>query len=78
VQQLCKHWSHKAEVKSDTSQGNVVFDNGRSLEIKAEAKQLQVVVAVGPRDDLEQWKDVVEKHLKRFAFREEFELHWAD
>ena len=78
LKQLCKHWSHKAQTEFDNTAGVVVFDNGRRVEMKARAQSLDVHASVGPRDDLEFWKGVIDAHLKRFAFREEFELVWDD
>nr|WP_241484075.1 DUF2218 domain-containing protein [Ruegeria sp. ANG-R] len=78
LQQLCKHWSHKGQVKFDANTGTVSFDGGNSVELKATPETLQVEASAGPRGDLERWKLVISDHLKRFAFREEFELIWND
>ncbi len=78
LQQLCKHWSHKGQVKYDADAGTVSFDTGNSVDLKATPVALEVYASAGPRDDLDSWKAVISDHLKRFAFREEFELIWDE
>ncbi|WP_319826531.1 4-hydroxy-2-oxoheptanedioate aldolase [Thalassovita sp.] len=78
LQQLCKHWAHKAKAEFDAAKGTIVFEGGNGLEMVADETGLQVTASVGPRGDLARWQDVVEKHLKRFAFREDFQLDWQE
>ncbi|WP_318527576.1 aldolase/citrate lyase family protein [Albidovulum marisflavi] len=78
LQQLCKHWSHKAEATFDETEGQVVFANGQKVEMQAQSDRLDVVATAGPRADLAAWISVVEAHLKRFAFREDLEIAWSD
>ncbi len=78
LQQLCKHWSHKGQVEFDANTGTVFFDSGNAVELKATPVALEVRASAQPRDDLDSWKTVISDHLKRFAFREEFELNWDD
>ncbi|SMY09339.1 aldolase/citrate lyase family protein [Flavimaricola marinus] len=78
LQQLCKHWSHKAAVEFDPNAGTIRFDGGNQVQMSATATQLAVTATTGPRGDLERWKGVVSRHLERFAFREEFSLVWQD
>ncbi len=76
LQQLCKHWSHKGQVEFDANQGTVTFDNGNVVKMTANPEGLEIDASTGPRGDLNSWKIVITDHLKRFAFREEFELNW--
>lgn len=78
LQQLCKHWSHKGQVEFDANAGTVSFESGNTVELKAKPDALEVEASAGPRGDLDNWKIVITDHLKRFAFREEFELIWND
>lgn len=78
LQQLCKHWSHKAEATFDETQGAITFDTGDRLTMAATPDQLEVLATTGPRGDIERWKGVIEAHLGRFAFREDFVLVWAE
>ena len=76
LQQLCKHWSHKATSEFDATHGTITFENGKRVEMTSTEGLLKVVVSVPEGDDLEQWKTVIDQHLTRFAFREEFDLEW--
>jgi hypothetical protein len=75
LQQLCKHWSHRFQVEFDAARGVVhmdgadcVFDAGpQALTLTLEGEDEQVVEGLC---------DVVTRHLKRFAFREEIEVDW--
>lgn len=78
LQQLCKHWSHKAEVFFDETQGSVAFPDGDGVTLEANETTLILTATTGPRGDLARWKDVIEAHLVRFAFREEFRIDWSD
>ncbi|WP_323036817.1 aldolase/citrate lyase family protein [Pararhodobacter sp.] len=76
LQQLCKHWSHKAKAEFDAQQGTLVFDSGNRLVLTATPERLTLTATVGPRGDLARWQSVIEAHLQRFAFREELTLTW--
>ncbi|WP_424830585.1 aldolase/citrate lyase family protein [Ruegeria sp.] len=77
LQQLCKHWSHKAEVSFDENQGYVSFPSGNRLTMTADSDCLKLVAETGPRGDLANWQKVIEAHLVRFAFREDFSVDWS-
>src|ERR1035438_2270769 len=69
LQQLCKHWSHKFEVEFSETKGEVRFPSAvATLEASAEA--LLVTLETDDTDSVEGFKEVVTKHLDRFAFRE--------
>lgn len=78
LQQLCKHWSHKAEASFDAHQGSVSFADGYRVSMTADDTNLNIQAETGHRGDITKWKDVIESHLIRFAFREDFEIKWAD
>ena len=46
--------------------------------MSALGEELSITATTGPRGDLERWKKVISDHLVRFAFREEFEITWAE
>lgn len=77
LKQLCKHWSHKAEVSFDDNQGRVAFPDGDRVTFTATAERLSIEAETGPRGDLARWQKVIEAHLVRFAFREDFRIDWA-
>ena len=78
LQQLCKHWSHKAATEFTQTHGTISFDSGNRVELTATDAGLEIAVSTPSGGDLDQWKDVVEKQLVRFAFREDFAIDWAD
>lgn len=78
LQQLCKHWSHKGMAEFDPDKGSVSFATGNRVEMSATGEELSITATTGPRGDLERWKKVISDHLVRFAFREEFEITWAE
>lgn len=69
LQQLCKHWSHKFEVKFDRKQGQVALPFG-PLELTAADDMLLISAALNEGSDPERAKSVIASHLNRFAFRE--------
>ena len=79
LQQLCKHWSHNLEVAFTAAHGTVTFPpdaRGASwpgdalVTFDAEPEVLQVRIDASSGEQLEGLKDVVARHLDRFAFRE--------
>jgi hypothetical protein len=75
LQQLCKHFQHKLPVTFDPHAGQVTFSMGE-WRLEADESLLKLSLAAPDSDQLEQLKDVVERHLLRFAFREEMRIDW--
>ena len=69
LKQLCKHWSHKLDVKLEGPTGIVRFEQAAAT-MTALSDGLTVTIEAADADMLEQIKDVVARHLDRFAFRE--------
>nr|WP_298852219.1 DUF2218 domain-containing protein [uncultured Ruegeria sp.] len=78
LQQLCMHWSHKAQVSFDETQGSVSFSDGDRVTLTASDTCLTIIATTGPRGDLAGWQNVIEAHLERFAFREKFSIDWLE
>jgi len=77
LQQLCKHFAHKLPVEFDTAQGSIHFDIGDcKLGADDETLRLDLTSPDGPQ--LARLKEVVVRHLERFAFREEMTIAWVD
>lgn len=79
VQQLCKHWAHKLPVTLEGETGIVTFE-GAVATMRSEAQTIEVSIRGEDREVIERLKDVVAKHLDRFAFREApltFDWAWA-
>jgi uncharacterized protein len=77
LQQLCKHWSHKFAVDFTPEHGRIELPAG-PCTLDAEAGALRVALSVAEADKLPRLKDVVEEHIKRFAFRETLAFDWRD
>ena len=77
LQQLCKHWSHKADTTFTPDAGSVAFDSGNRLTLTAHADHLAMTVKVPDDADLAHFRNVVDRHLLRFAFREDLEIVWT-
>ena len=77
LQQLCKHFAHKIPATFDEQTGHVSFPIGE-CRLKAEGATLRILLEAPGAEDMEQLKDVVIRHLVRFAFREELTAIWQD
>ncbi|WP_439617645.1 DUF2218 domain-containing protein [Shinella sp.] len=77
LQQLCKHFAHKRPVTFDTQDGEISFSVG-DCRLKVEDNTLRLCLTASNAEDMEQLKDVVVRHLVRFAFREELQVDWQD
>jgi hypothetical protein len=75
LQQLCKHFAHKLPVTFDETEGNIGFNIG-NCALKAEGETLRITLTAPDAAQMEQLKDVVVRHLLRFAFREEMAITW--
>jgi uncharacterized protein len=75
LQQLCKHFAHKLPVTFNERSGQITFSVG---ECRLDADEDALRLRLAARDDtqLAQLQDVAARHLVRFAFREEIQIHW--
>ncbi len=79
LQQLCKHWAHKLEVRFTPEQGVVTFPEGAVATLEAGADSLTVRIEAPDGEALVQMQGVVARHLDRFAFREApLTFDWRD
>lgn len=69
IQQLCKHWAHKLRTELDGDAGVVTFE-GAVARMKADEKELVVRLEAESEETRDVIKDVIARHLDRFAFRE--------
>lgn len=78
LQQLCKHFAHKLEVSFDAARGTIHFPFG-DVDLTADDAGLNVFISAASDADVERGRKVVESHLERFAFREDFVgINWRD
>ncbi|WP_095590793.1 DUF2218 domain-containing protein [Actibacterium ureilyticum] len=71
LQQLCKHFAHKIEVEYDASKGVCQFPMGVAV-IEADDTALTVRLDIDDPERVPAGQSVIDKHLERFAFREDF------
>lgn len=76
LQQLCKHWSHKFETKFDDTSGRIALPLGET-RLSADAETLTIVLAAEDAAKLPDFRDVVVRHVERFAFRETLCFEWS-
>lgn len=80
LQQLSKHWSHKFAVEFDPNQGKIRSEGdeagAKGVDMTATPEALIVTVLAPDAAALASWRQVVEDHLVRFAFREELQFDW--
>jgi len=75
LQQLCKHFQHKVAVTFDPHSGLIDFPVGE-CRLAADDATLTLRLKAQGGEDMERLKDVVARHLVRFAFREEMTVDW--
>lgn len=88
LQQLCKHWAHNLTVEFTPVEGTIIFprdvrgadfpaDALVTLEAQPDALRVRIdATSPAQRDAL---KEVVARHLDRFAFREApLTFDWRD
>ncbi|MFY0634113.1 MAG: DUF2218 domain-containing protein [Vannielia sp.] len=76
LQQLCKHFAHKIEVRFDEISGEAALPVGPAV-LKAEPDALVVTISAADEEGLQRARGAIDNHLVRFAFRENFEkMDW--
>lgn len=73
--QLCKHFQHRCPVVLEDATGRITFAFG-NCDLRAEEGTLTLALDAPDDAQLAQLKDVVARHLLRFAFREEMQITW--
>jgi uncharacterized protein len=78
LQQLCRHFAHKVPVSFSDTAATCALPPGPA-ELQADADGLTVSVTARDCAGLESAKAIIDSHLVRFAFREEFRrMPWVD
>jgi hypothetical protein len=74
--QLCKHFAHKVDVSYDYDHGECRFVCGTAV-LDADGNVLGIKAISPDEEQLQETQSVIERHLIRFAFREEIgPLQW--
>lgn len=78
LQQLCKHFGHKIEVEYSETKGICHFEMG-DANLTADADGLTIRFELANAAHISGAKSVIDKHLRKFAFREDFtDMIWSD
>jgi uncharacterized protein len=73
--QLCKHFRHKLPVACEPGQGRIEFGSGICSMIAGDSV-LTLHANAASEEELARLEQVVERHLVRFAFRDQAALNW--
>ncbi|WP_226951145.1 DUF2218 domain-containing protein [Rhizobium terrae] len=74
--QLCKHFAHKIDVSYSETHGECRFSCGTAT-LDADDDGLKIMAVAADEEQLAETQSVIERHLVRFAFRENLEaLQW--
>ncbi|QDC08578.1 DUF2218 domain-containing protein [Oceanicola sp. D3] len=77
LQQLCKHFAHKIETRFDDTSGECALSPGPAT-LSADETGLTVHITAPDEEGLAVSRSIIDKHLIRFAFREDFQnMSWA-
>lgn len=75
--QMCKHFGHKVEASFDDIRGRIALGD-RVCEMEVTQPQLLTINLTADSDaSLQEIEDVVDRHLRRFAFKEELQIQWV-
>ena len=67
--QLCKHFGHRVPATYGEREGEIVFEAGK-VGLRAAPETLMLCADADQASGLDRLEQVIESHLKRFAFRE--------
>lgn len=69
--QLCKHFGHKIPASVEGDQGHITFAMGEA-RLAADDSALTAILSGADDAALDRMRHIIDDHLKRFAFREDF------
>lgn len=75
LQQLCKHWAHRATADYTPTSGRVTFDVWQ-IDMEATRDTLGITIHIPDERSQERYGKVVADHLQRFARQEELFIEW--
>jgi len=75
--QFVNHFAHKLPFvrHENNERGEVEFPLGLCT-LNADETRLSIIVNAGTADEMDKLKEVVDRHLIRFAFREDLAINW--
>ncbi|MBY5934964.1 DUF2218 domain-containing protein [Tateyamaria omphalii] len=77
LQQLCKHFAHKVEAQCTENSGFAALGFGDTTFVATDSALVITIALKGGEDPMDAQR-MIDAHLVRFAFREEFEtMSWS-
>ncbi|AWI90475.1 DUF2218 domain-containing protein [Methylobacterium sp. DM1] len=76
LQQLCKHWAHRFETEFSATNARIALPLGET-RLSADAETLTIDLTAQDAASLPGLRDVVVRHIERFAFRETLRFDWT-
>ncbi len=76
LQQLCKHWAHRFDTEFDATKARIALPLGET-RLRADAETLTIDLTAHDPVSLPDLRDVVVRHIERFAFRETLRFEWT-
>ena len=74
--QMCKHFGHKVEATFDDVRGRIALGE-RVCELEVTTPETLVIrLTADSEASLRAVEDIVDRHLRRFAFKEELAIQW--
>lgn len=77
IGKLCRHFKHKIEATYEGNQGTAQFPWG-PCQMLAEPEALTFNIEAENEEGLDKIKGAIDRHLIKFAFREELVIEWKD
>jgi hypothetical protein len=77
LQQLCKHWAHRFDTTFTDSDGRIALPLGET-RLNASTDALTIDLTAEDPANLSGLRDVVVRHVDRFAFRETLRYEWTE
>jgi len=77
VTQLCKHFQHKGVMALEGDADSLIFADVGVCRLRAAEGILFITVEAMDEARRDRLKEVIERHLQRFAFREALDFSWS-
>lgn len=77
IGKLCRHFRHKIEAEYTATTGLATFPFG-TCTMEATPEELTFNINAANSEAVEKIKGVLERHLIKFAYKEELVIEWQD
>lgn len=77
IGKLCRHFRHKIETSYTENEGKAIFPKGICV-MTATPRELMLEIDAPDQETVEKIQGVLERHLVKFAFRENLTITWLD